>query len=206
MGAPQTHEMTADLKKQADEGTPPPSTLQTYLNLVQQYLGVFMIENAQWLAERCVADYPSSSEAVYLLALCHFRSRSPQAARQVLELSKAPMSPSMEYLIAVCSFDLEEFDRAENVLLRSCRNLYRQSRTDTSVASLDDWILSTSVSVCVRVCGCICVCRLLWMDGFVFFLHYDAISHLYNNMAALSCPERSSGFSTDGECLSSNTS
>lgn len=147
MGAPQTQEMTGDLKKPADEGTPPPSTLQTYLNLVQQYLAVFMFENAQWLAERCVADYPSSSEAVYLLALCHHRTRSPQAARQILELSKAPLSPSMEYLIAVCSYEMEEYDRAEDVLLRSCRNLFRQSRTDSSVATLDDWILSTTVSI-----------------------------------------------------------
>lgn len=147
MGAPHTQEKPADqeLKKPADEGQPP-STLQTYLNLVQQYLGVFMIDNAKWLAERCVADYPSSSEAVYLMALCHYRTGSPRAARQVLELTRAPTSPSMEYLIAVCSYDMEEFDRAEDVLLRSCRNLYRQSRTDTSVTTLDDWILSTSVS------------------------------------------------------------
>uniref|UniRef100_A0A7S3KXQ0 UDP-N-acetylglucosamine--peptide N-acetylglucosaminyltransferase SPINDLY n=1 Tax=Amphora coffeiformis TaxID=265554 RepID=A0A7S3KXQ0_9STRA len=145
MGAPHTQEKPADqeLKKPADEGLPP-STLQTYLNLVQQYLGVFMIDNAKWLAERCVADYPSSSEAVYLLALCHYRTGSPRAARQILELSNAPSSLSMEYLIAVCSYEMEEYDRAEDVLLRGCRNVYRQSRTDTSVATLDEWILSTS--------------------------------------------------------------
>lgn len=154
MGAPHTQETSSgadnddDLKKPAtdDVGASPPSTLQTYLNLVQQYLGVFMVDNAKWLAERCVADYPSSSEAVYLLALCHYRMGSPQAARQILDLSKAPTTPAIEYLIAVCSCDLQEFGRAEDILLRNCRNLYRQSRTDSSVTTLADWILSTSVS------------------------------------------------------------
>ena len=176
MGAPQTQETSADddLKKPAtDEASAsPPSTLQTYLNLVQQYLGVFMVDNARWLAERCVADYPQSSEAVYLLALCHYRTGSPKAARQILDLSKAPTTPSIEYLIAVCSCDLEEFDRAEDILLRNCRNLFRQSRTDSSVTTLADWILSTSVSFLIPLLRRF---RLVLQESFLILFQNDSL-------------------------------
>ena len=185
MGAPYTQENPSDeLKKPADEaGSSPSSTLQTYLNLVQQYLGVFMVDNAQWLAERCVVDYPASSEAAYLLALCHYRNGSPHAARQILELSKAPKSPSIEYLIAVCSYDMEEYDRAEDVLLRGTRNLFRHSRTDTSVTTLDDWILSTTVS---------------WEAFYFDFSWGKLVSHIPFAVVAMSCSEWCRGYSFAG--------
>jgi hypothetical protein len=152
MGAPQVQDVAADsdeLKKPAADD-PPPSTLQTYLNLVQQYLAVFMVDNALWLAERCVAEYPSSSEAIYLLALCHHRNGRASAARQILEASKAKATPTSNYLLAVCCFELQEFAIAEDVLLRTCRNKYRRQETLPSsslsaAANLDEWILSTSV-------------------------------------------------------------
>jgi hypothetical protein len=152
MGAPQVQDVAADsddLKKPAADD-PPPSTLQTYLNLVQQYLAVFMVDNALWLAERCVAEYPSSSEAIYLLALCHHRNGRASAARQILEASKAKATPTSNYLLAVCCFELQEFAIAEDVLLRTCRNNYRRQETLPSsslsaAANMDEWILSTSV-------------------------------------------------------------
>jgi len=81
----------------------------------------------------------------------------------------------MEYLIAVCSYEMEEFDRAEDILLRGCRNVYRQSRTDTSATTLDEWILSTSVSFPIerRVLNLCCISSSL---NCIFFDPFSFIS------------------------------
>lgn len=151
MGAPLTEgkaENNDMMKKPSavlDEMLNNPTPLQTYINLIQQYLSVFMIENAVWLAERCVAEYPQSTDAVYLLALCHHRSGTPKAARQVLESARAASSAATDYLSAVCSYDLKDYNRAEEALLKSCRSLYKQNRIESTASSMDEWILSTTV-------------------------------------------------------------
>ena len=143
--------------------------LSTYSSLVQQYLGVFMIDNATFLAERCVADYPGNAEAIYLLALCYYRSGSPKRCRQVLlnapssqthtmpnnnNVGSGSIPPASRYLCARCCYDLKEYSRAEEVLLRDCRLKYQQqqrlsagSRSGSSFPSMDEWILQTTVRV-----------------------------------------------------------
>jgi FtsZ-interacting cell division protein YlmF len=61
------------------------STSDIYLSLIQQYLSVFMVDNATFLAERCVAEFPDCAEAVYLQALCYYRAGQPKRACHVLE-------------------------------------------------------------------------------------------------------------------------
>ena len=179
MGAPPEQEQqppeTDDWKKPAADpdaasGVPPSTTLQAYLNLIQQYLGVLELENATFLAERCVAAYPSHTQAVYLLALCHYRQGSPGRARTILSNSKAsPPTAAMEYLEALCSYDLHDYATAEDTLLRTCRTLYhRRTVVMTSdvmvVNNLHEWILDTSVSLeWSAVLLVVCVLLFVWI-------------------------------------------
>ena len=58
-----------------------------YISLIQQYIAVFQIENALFFAERCIADYPNSYEAIYMQALCYYRLHKFKNARACI-LSK----------------------------------------------------------------------------------------------------------------------
>jgi Anaphase-promoting complex, cyclosome, subunit 3 len=126
----------ANSKNDAVDAT---TRLHSYLSLIQQYLAVFMVDNATFLAERCVAEHPDSPDAAYLLALCHYRVQNPKRARIVLDEASAAhcsisasMSPSgndddttvrssIRYLSAVCSYELHDYSRAEDALLADCR-------------------------------------------------------------------------------------
>jgi hypothetical protein len=55
-----------------------------YLSLIQQYTAVFQIDNALFLAERCIAAYPNSYEAIYMQALCYYRLHKLKNARACL--------------------------------------------------------------------------------------------------------------------------
>jgi hypothetical protein len=120
------------------------SSLETYLSLIPQYLAVLAVDNASFLAERCVAQYPASWEARYLWALCRYRSGEPGPALEVLskslpaptsscveqsplrdEQTKLHVLDSIRYLRAVCWFELEDYAGAERALLHECRRLYR---------------------------------------------------------------------------------
>lgn len=156
--------------------------LATYTSLIQQYLTVFQLDNAIFLAERCVAEYSHShtgiSEVVYLLALAHYRKQQPQRARQVLlrhpwkqpqqQQGMSSIGASMHFLAAQCSVDLQDYARAEVLLLENCKLQYKQIRAATSSATttadthsssavvavvepMDDWILSTTVRTVVLV-------------------------------------------------------
>lgn len=148
MGAPQTAGPEEDdgmpMKKPQGETT----SLSAYLSLVQQYLSVFLLDNAIFLAERCVADYPTSPDAVYMLALCYHRNGSPQRARQLLD-SHARPTPVMRYLSAVCSEALGDYTRAEEALLKECRQTFLnlQRGTEMTTMPMDDWIVQTTVSL-----------------------------------------------------------
>jgi len=137
MGAPNTASKSERKKPSV------PTSAATYVSLIQQYLAVFQVENALWLAERCVAAYPENTEAVYLQALCYYRAGKVKNARAVLERQTAPTS-SMQYLIAQCCYDLGEYSWGEIVMMKETRVAYKQSR-ETNGASLDDWILQTTV-------------------------------------------------------------
>lgn len=144
--------------------------VETYTSLIQQYLSVMCVDNATFLAERLVAT-DKSSDSLYLLALCHHRSGYPQRALSVLENCK-DSSPNIQYLTARCCFELENYGRAEESLLQSCRHEFRKLRSNSisiteplsaSSDSMEHWIVTTTVS------------RLLVLDnagGFSYNLNY----------------------------------
>ena len=117
----------------------------TYSSLIQQYLSVFCFDNATFLAERLVAT-SKTNHSYYLLALCHYRANSPQRARSVLQEAKDEPTPAMQYLLAKCCADMNDYGRAEEALLHGVRVKFRQARAEDDKLDIDEWILSTSVS------------------------------------------------------------
>jgi anaphase-promoting complex subunit 3 len=132
----------------------------TYTSLIQEYLQVMCIENATFLAERMVATFRSSN-AWYLLGVCHYRSNAPQRALSVLENNSSSLRdhPSTAYLMAKCCFQLQQFGRAEEILLEMAREDYREYkatyiqnhpsnaiRADDKEGpmSMDEWLVETS--------------------------------------------------------------
>jgi len=137
------------------------TSCSTYLSLVQQYLAVFQLENAAWLAERCVAAYPENQEAVYLQALCHYRAGKPKQARQCLQQQQQAGGSSTTttaalFLMAQCAYELGEYSRGETCLLKDAVAAHKQATREQQQAatSLDEWILQTTVRrlACVRAC------------------------------------------------------
>ena len=143
------------------------SIVDTYTSLIQQYLSVMCVDNAIFLAERLVAT-DKDSDSLYLLAFCHHRAGYPQRALTVLENCK-DSSPNIQYLTARCCYELEDYGRAEESLLRSCRLEFRKMRSNTisvteplstSSDSMEHWIVTTTVSsatmraaLCSSSCG-----------------------------------------------------
>ena len=171
------------------------SSCSTYLSLIQQYLAVFQLDNAVWMAERCVAEYPNCEEAVYLQALCYYRSGKPKNARHCLRqqmrsqhastitstttttTTSSSSTTAMLFLMAQCSLELGDYGPAETYLMNDATASYRQCR-DAATISMDEWILQTTVRcVCVlgwvRVAGCVPVglcCGLVffWRETYTF--------------------------------------
>jgi Anaphase-promoting complex, cyclosome, subunit 3 len=129
------------------------STCVTYLSLIQQYLMMFQVDNAIWLAERCIAEYSHCLDAVYLLALAYYRKGKIKNAWHILERKTSttfvdPAScsktlASIHYLSAQCSYELGEYSLGEIALLKGTRKAYKAANT---TEGMDDWILRTSVS------------------------------------------------------------
>ena len=126
--------------------------------MIQEYLQVMCIENATFLAERMVASFRSTN-AWYLLGVCHFRSNAPQRALSVLENNLASLKehPPTAYLMAKCCFQLQQFGRAEEVLLEAARADYKDYKGtflqnhengDNSdkdgPLTMDEWLVETS--------------------------------------------------------------
>lgn len=130
------------------------SQLDSYLSLIQQYLALFMVDNATFLAERCVAEHPRSPDAAYLLALCHYRAQNPKRARIVLDeaagsaassassasASSGPthddtVRASIRFLSAVCSYELHDYSRAEDALLADCRLAFLRAASGSNSSS-----------------------------------------------------------------------
>lgn len=141
MGAP-----TTVVTKPADVLKPAvPDSRATYLSLIQQYLAVFQVDNALWLAERCVAEYPQCQEAAYLQALCYYRAGNAKNARACLD-RQSMLTSSMQFLSAQCSYNLGDYSRGETSLTRDARAAYKQSR-EAAVVSMDEWLVQTTVRV-----------------------------------------------------------
>ena len=130
---------------------------ETYTSLIQEYLQVMCLENATFLAERLVAtcggphrNHPSPN-ALYMLAVCHYRSGATKRALMVLEDIRDPM-PNADYLKAKCCYDLEYYGRAEEALLQDARSEFKllqaggmEGNTNHNInKSMDDWILETT--------------------------------------------------------------
>lgn len=102
----------------------------TYTSLIQEYLQVMCLDNATFLAERMVASCQSTN-AWYLLAVCHFRSQSPQRALTVLDNIKVK-TPASAYLVAKCCYALHQYGRAEDAMLEAARADYREYKTNAN--------------------------------------------------------------------------
>ena len=116
-----------------------------YTSLIQQYLQVMCLDNATFLAERMVASIKSSN-SLYLLAMCHYRNHNPQRALCVLDDCKEH-NAATSYLLATCCYQLEQYQRAEEVLLRQARVDYKDYKLTTpagEVLPMDEWIMDTS--------------------------------------------------------------
>jgi tetratricopeptide (TPR) repeat protein len=118
--------------------------LSHYLSLIQQYMNVFRLDNAIFLAERCVAEFPSDPAALYWLCLCYYQTGQIPRARHLLSKKAAHPTSQLLYLSAQCSFQLKEYARAEEALLHDCRHQYKQQQ-QPSQGSFEDWILQTTV-------------------------------------------------------------
>jgi hypothetical protein len=112
----------------------------TYTSLVQEYLQVMCLDNATFLAERMVATRKTTN-ALYLLAVCHYRSNSPQRALCVLDEVQRSTA-STDYLTAKCCYDLEHFGRAEEALLQQARADFKTS--PAASGTMDEWLVETS--------------------------------------------------------------
>jgi len=135
----------------------------TYTSLIQEYLQVMCLDNATFLAERMVASCRSTN-AYYLLGVCHYRSRAPQRALSVLSSSSGGTKyhhSATIYLMAKCCFELQQYSRAEGVLLEATRSDYKEYKANrnlgnnsntnnniegdgNSLMSMDEWLIETS--------------------------------------------------------------
>ena len=145
MGAPNpqvSSTMTSPVPK--NHVVPQESLEATYTSLIQQYLQVMCLDNATFLAERMVAT-SKTTNSLYLLAICHYRNRSPQKALIVLEDVKETGDAATQYLTAKCCFDLDQFGRAEEALLQQARTDYKEYKaTSVTSTTMDDWLMETS--------------------------------------------------------------
>jgi hypothetical protein len=139
----------------------------TYTSLIQEYLQVMCLENATFLAERLVASCQTTN-AYYLLGVCHYRSGAPQRALSVLSNNIHQSSSggsgtkyhdsATAYLMAKCCFDLQQYGRAEETLLGAARADYKEyksanrsqpnnnynNKDGNSPMSMDEWLTETT--------------------------------------------------------------
>ena len=126
---------------------------ETYTSLIQEYLQVMCLENATFLAERMVASCQTTN-AYYLLGVCHYRSGQPQRALSVLAKNSSSSGgtkyhdSATAYLTAKCCFDLQQYGRAEETLLGAARADYKEyknaNRNRNSLMNMDEWLTETS--------------------------------------------------------------
>lgn len=110
------------------DGTKRDELESTYISLIDRYLRMNLVDNARWLAERCVAEFQTSAKAAYWLAMCLYRSGDFKAARYALDTTLAPKKndDDIDYLRALCSIELEDYSRAEECLLRKARVAFKE--------------------------------------------------------------------------------
>ena len=128
------------------------STLEaTYTSLIQQYLQVWCLDNALFLAERMVAACHRSTNSLYWLATCHARRNAPRRAVCILDqVDHCAHTPDTMYLLAKCCYDLKEYDRAEQALLQHARTQYGTTVSSSNEPSspphqsMEDWMLDTT--------------------------------------------------------------
>ena len=181
------------------------SSCSTYLSLIQQYLAVFQLDNAVWLAERCVAEYPNCEEAVYLQALCYYRSGKPKNARHCLRqqmrsqhastitttttttTTSSSSTTAMLFLMAQCSLELGDYGPAETYLMNDATASYRQCR-DAATISMDEWILQTTVRcVCVFWDGSELLAAFQWACAVAWFFSGGKLTRFVSSPTVLCC-------------------
>lgn len=117
---------------------------RTYTSLIQEYLQVMCVDNATFLAERMVASFPNSSNARYLLGVCHYRAGDPRRALAVLETPSSSSSgdgttsaAATSYIMAKCCYDLKECNRAEEIMLAAARKKYKEYKSEFAAAATE---------------------------------------------------------------------
>lgn len=138
----------------------------TYTSLIQEYLQVMCLDNATFLAERMVASCKTTN-AYYLLGVCHYRSGAPQRALSVLSNNIHQSSngggctkyhhSATSYLMAKCCFDLQQYSRAEEALLETARADFKEykninrnqgnrynNKDGNAIMGMDEWLIETS--------------------------------------------------------------
>jgi len=138
----------------------------TYTSLIQEYLQVMCLENATFMAERMVASCKTTN-AYYLLGVCHYRAGAPQRALSVLSNNIHQSSngggctkyhhSATAYLIAKCCFDLQQYSRAEEALLETARADFKEykninrnqgnhynNKDGNAIMGMNEWLIETS--------------------------------------------------------------
>jgi tetratricopeptide (TPR) repeat protein len=183
---PSTGSATADDATGSNDGKNAAKSLEeTYTSLIQEYLQVMCLDNATFLAERMAATCQTTN-AWYLLAVCHFRSQSPHRALTVLENIKVKTSASA-YLVAKCCYEVHQYGRAEEALLEAARADYREYKANygnpndpyhahgtttthsegggaggNKLMTMDEWLMETSPcpipngAAGLYLLGCVC--------------------------------------------------
>lgn len=85
---------------------------------VWQCLNHYDYNDAIFLAERLFAEV-GNEDALYLLALCHYRMGKPQRAYKLLQ-SKGFGSPECRYIMALSCLDLDKLSEAETIITGGC--------------------------------------------------------------------------------------
>ncbi|EFN54950.1 hypothetical protein CHLNCDRAFT_24117 [Chlorella variabilis] len=93
---------------------PPSAALEEHLvACVQHSLGLYLFDNACFLCERLVAQFPSEAN-LFLLATCYHRSNQSFRAYHLL---KGLTGEQSRYLYALCAMQLGKLTEAETALL-----------------------------------------------------------------------------------------
>ncbi|KAK9825199.1 hypothetical protein WJX81_006564 [Elliptochloris bilobata] len=97
----------------SSEPGPPPAIEAQMIACVNDSLRLYLYDNARFMCERLVAEFPSSAN-VHLLATCYFRS--DQAFRAYHLLQSGARDADSRYLLAQCCLQLGKLPEAEQAL------------------------------------------------------------------------------------------
>lgn len=155
------------------EGPPSPGSIAgpemeaQLVACVHESLALYLYENARFMAERLVAEFPREGNQL-LLASCYFRSDQAYRAYHLL-LGRCSEAGS-RYLLAQCCFSLGKYAEAEEALLGPAQPSYLPSGGSTTPGGAAGlYLLGRICRLTQRVtkavqylCGALSLNPLLW--------------------------------------------